>query len=77
MMKRFLAAVAVAWLGFVAPAFSANQASYVTPTSGPMSATTWTSTYLNPALLAIATCNWGSSAPTNGPGAAPSAYPLT
>jgi hypothetical protein len=36
-----------------------------------MSAATFTATYLNPALLALATCNWGPTAPANGPGSAP------
>lgn len=74
-MLRSLVAVAAIWLG-LAPAFAANQASIVTPTSGPMSAATFTGTYLNPALLAIFTCNWGPTAPFNGPAGAPATYQM-
>jgi hypothetical protein len=73
MKIRLASLLAALWLS-IAPALAANQAPYQTPTTGPMSASTFTATYLNPALLAIGTCNWGPTAPANGPGAAASTY---
>lgn len=55
-------------------AFASEQSSYVTPTSGPMSMSTFTASHLNPALRAIAACHNGSSAPANGPSSAPLTY---
>lgn len=69
-MKSIAAFFVSAWLAF-APAIAANQATIQTPTTGPLSATQFTTNYLNPALLAIWSCNWGTAAPANGPGAAP------
>jgi len=74
MKNRLISLLAACWLTFAPAAYAANQASVQTPTSGPMTAAQLTATYLNPALLALFTCNWGPSAPANGPGAAPSAY---
>lgn len=34
----------------------------------------FTANFLNPALLALFTCNWGPASPTNGPGAAPGLF---
>lgn len=55
---------------FAGQAFAAEQSSYQPPTAGPMSMATFVATYLNPALRALATCNWGTTAPANGPGSA-------
>lgn len=72
-ISGIVAALASFWIGIM-PAMADNQASIVTPTSGPMSASTFTGTYLNPALLAIQTCNWGTIAPANGPGGVPAQF---
>ncbi|WP_027517891.1 hypothetical protein [Bradyrhizobium sp. WSM1417] len=72
-LQRLLGAVCAALL-LVAPLRAAEQSSYVTPTAGPMSMATFTATYLNPALRALAACHNGSSAPANGPSSAPMAY---
>jgi hypothetical protein len=53
-----------------APARADNQSTVVMPTTGPMSMSTYSGTYLNPALLALFTCHIGSSAPANGPSSA-------
>lgn len=66
-MKRILLATVLLCLSSLM-SFGANQAPLQPPTTGPMSATTFTSSHLNPALLAIATQNWGPSVPANGPG---------
>jgi hypothetical protein len=68
-LQRLCSAIAAAWL-MAAPAGAAEQASYQAPTSGPMNMSTFVGTYLNPALRALATCNWGSTAPANGPSSA-------
>lgn len=72
-MKR-IAAAALAIALAIAPAIGAEQSSIVTPTSGPHSATDFTTNYLNPALRALLGCNWGPAAPANGPSAAPALY---
>jgi hypothetical protein len=71
--RLFAGAIAAAVLA-LAPARAAEQASYVTPSAGPMSMATFTASYLNPALRAIAACHNGSSAPANGPSSAPLAF---
>lgn len=68
-LQRLSGAIAAVWL-MLAPAQAAEQSSYVAPTAGPMNMESFVGTYLNPALRALATCSWGSSAPANGPGAA-------
>jgi hypothetical protein len=73
-MQRLLGAICAGLLLLSLPAKAAEQNSYVTPSAGPMSMATFTATYLNPALRAIAACHNGSSAPANGPGSAPLAY---
>src|SRR4051795_117134 len=70
---RLLGALCAVLLSF-APARAAEQASYVTPTAGPMSMATFAGTYLNPALRALASCSWGTTAPVNGPSAAALPY---
>ncbi|MDA9511157.1 hypothetical protein XI09_42205 [Bradyrhizobium sp. CCBAU 11386] len=72
-LQRLCGALAAAWLT-LAPAAATEQASYVTPVSGPMTMAVFAGAYLNPALRAIATCHNGSSAPANGPSGAPLAY---
>jgi hypothetical protein len=67
-------AIAAALTIALATARAAEQASYVTPSSGPMSMATFAGSHLNPALRAIATCHNGASAPANRPGGAPLAY---
>lgn len=76
MMKRLIGALCAALLvgSFPLPSRAAEQASYVTPSTGPMSMATFASTYLNPALRALATCHNGSSAPANGPASAAAAW---
>lgn len=61
-------------LAMLLPVRAAEQSSYVTPVTGPMSMATFAGTHLNPALRAIASCHNGASAPANGPSAAPLAY---
>lgn len=56
------------------PAEAAQQASYVTPITGPMDMATFAGTHLNPALRAIASCHNGTAAPANGPSGSPLAY---
>lgn len=73
MMKR-LSAYLLALSLWATPALGANQASVQTPTTGPHSATDFTTNFLNPALLALFTCNWGPTAPINGPGVASMQY---
>lgn len=55
------------------PVRATEQASYVTPVTGPMNMATFAAG-LNSGLRAIASCSWGSSAPVNGPGAAALPY---
>ncbi len=73
LQKRLLGALCAALL-LVTPALAAEQSSYVAPTSGPMSMSTFAGTYLNPGLRALASCSWGSSASANGPSGAPLPY---
>lgn len=74
-MSRFCRALSLAFVCAVAsPAAFATQASIVTPTAGPMPMSTFTSNYLNPALLALASCFSGSIAPTDGPAGAVVTY---
>lgn len=73
-LQRLLGAIAAGLMLISLPAKAAEQSSYVTPTSGPMSMATFAGTYLNPALRAIASCHNGSSAPANGPSSTPLAY---
>lgn len=73
-ISRCLAGALAAALLLLGPVRAAEQASYVAPTAGPMSMATFAGTYLNPALRALASCHNGSSAPANGPAAAPLAY---
>ncbi|WP_152621369.1 hypothetical protein [Bradyrhizobium japonicum] len=73
-LHRFRSAL-YAWLLLAtSPLMAAEQSSFVTPIAGPMNMATFTTTYLNPALRALASCHWGASAPANGPGTAPIAY---
>jgi hypothetical protein len=72
-LQRLLGALCAVLL-LASPVRATEQASYVTPGAGPMSMATFVTTYLNPALRALAACHNGSSAPANGPGAAPAAY---
>jgi len=72
-LQGCLGAILTAWV-MLAPAIAAEQSTYVTPTSGPMSMSTFAGTHLNPALRAIASCHNGASAPANGPSGAPLAY---
>lgn len=73
LQKRLFGALCAALL-LVTPVMAAEQSSYVAPTSGPMSMSTFAGTYLNPGLRALASCSWGSSAPANGPSGAPLPY---
>jgi hypothetical protein len=73
-LKRLIGAICAGLMLLSLPARATEQASYVTPGAGPMSMATFVTTYLNPALRALAACHNGSSAPANGPGAAPAAY---
>jgi hypothetical protein len=68
-IKRIIAAMLAAW-SLLLPAQAAEQASYQAPTAGPMNMATFVGTHLNPALRALATCNWGPTAPANGPSSA-------
>lgn len=75
MMLLFRYLLALALLSPMAPGSArAGQSSYVMPDVGPMPMATFVDTYLNPGLLALGTCNSGSSAPANGPSAAPAQY---
>ena len=73
-LHRLAGAIGAAILLALVPARAAEQASYVTPEAGPMSMATFTGTYLNPALRALASCSWGTTAPTNGPSSAALPY---
>ena len=50
-----------------------EQSTFVMPTSGPMSMAGFVA-QLNPGLRAIASCNWGTAAPANGPSSAALPY---
>lgn len=67
-MTQRLLRIAALWLALVSPAI-AQQATLVTP--GPPLPMTALATFLNNAFLSVGSCNSGTSAPTNGPGAAP------
>jgi len=74
-LRRLIAGalpLALSILLAVAPVRAAQQ-SFVMPAAGPMSMATFVGTYLNPGLQSLATCSSGTSAPTDGPGAAPMA----
>lgn len=73
MLKRIFPLVLLA-LSMITPARADNQATTAMPTVGPMSFPTFISTYLNPAMRALHTCNFGASAPANGPGNVAEAY---
>ncbi len=72
-LQRLLGALCAVLL-LALPARAAEQASYVTPITGPMNMATFAGTYLNPGLRALATCSWGTSAPLNGPSSAALPY---
>lgn len=61
---------------FSLPVWATEQSNLVTPTAGPMSMSAFVGTYLNPAIRALGACNWGPSAPANGPGSAPLPYQM-
>lgn len=58
----------------VAPVYATEQSSIVMPTAGPMSMSTFISSYLNPGLSALSSCNWGPTQPNNGAGGSPSFF---
>jgi hypothetical protein len=70
--SRFLQALPLASLLLTVPA-RADQGTIVGPTVGPKTMIE-VMTVLNAAMLAIQSCNSGTSAPVNGPGAAAKAY---
>ncbi len=75
MMARTLQWIAgglIALFLSAAPALAA-QNSVVMPAAGPMSMATFVSTYLNPGLQSLFTCNIGATAPANGIGSAAAA----
>lgn len=72
-IQRLIGALGAA-LFFVTSALATEQASYVTPATGPMAMATFVTTYLNPGLRALASCSWGPTAPANGPASSPIAY---
>jgi hypothetical protein len=75
MLKRLLELVIAGALALAAaaPAF-ALQATISQPTSGPHSMADLNTNFLNPALLSLAGCSSGPTAPTNGPSGAPVLY---
>lgn len=73
-LQRLFGALSAALLLISSSAIAAEQASFVTPTSGPMNMATFAGTHLNPGLRAIASCSWGASPPANGPSGAPLVY---
>lgn len=73
-LSQRILAIVVSLLLLALPAKAVEQSSIVTPTTGPMSMATFAGTYLNPALRAIQSCNWGTSAPANGPSSLPIVY---
>lgn len=73
-MLKIFRALALGLALATSPALAANQAPTVMPLSGPMAFSVFLSTYLNPAIQAVLTCNWGPSAPTNGPSSSATAY---
>lgn len=72
-LQRLFGAIAAAML-LVSQALATEQSSYVMPDAGPMAMSTLVDSHLNPGLRAIASCNWGASAPANGPSGAPLPY---
>nr|WP_041756623.1 hypothetical protein [Bradyrhizobium sp. ORS 278] len=75
-MKLFKLAgtIAVAAMLALGPVHAAEQGSLVMPSAGPMSMATLINSWLNPGIRALASCNWGASAPANGPSSLPLAY---
>jgi hypothetical protein len=75
MLKRLLELVVAGALALAAaaPAF-ALQATISQPTSGPHSMADLNTNFLNPALLSLAGCSSGPTAPSNGPSGAPVLY---
>jgi hypothetical protein len=71
---RLVGALGAAILLALSPARAAEQASFELPNTGPHSMADLVDNYFNPAFRALASCSWGSSAPANGPGAAPISY---
>jgi hypothetical protein len=69
-MKRLLAFACASLLALLTLVADAAQNTIVLPVAGPMPMSTFVTTYLNPALRSLLTCNTGTSAPTNGTGAA-------
>jgi hypothetical protein len=74
MMRRWAAAALAAWWILCACLAQASQSSIVMPAAGPMSMATFVTSYLNPGLMAEATCSSGPTAPANGPGNATFQY---
>lgn len=77
-MKRLRSLIAAAAL-LIAQAIGggaamAAQNTVIMPTGGPMSMATFVTTYLNPGIQSLFTCNSGGSAPANGTGAAVETY---
>jgi hypothetical protein len=73
-VARNALSVAVVALALALPARAAEQGSYVIPDTGPKDMKTLVDTYFNPAFRALASCSWGTTAPANGPSAAPIVY---
>lgn len=73
-MLKILARLAGALALWSGVALADNQATYVMPLTGPMSFSQFNQNYLNPALLAVQTCNWGVAAPANGPSGTPQKF---
>jgi hypothetical protein len=71
--KTALLALAVAAV-IASPSRAAEQGSFVIPDAGPKNMATMVDGYFNPAFRALASCSWGTTAPTNGPGGAPIVY---
>lgn len=64
MLCRHIAGLLMLALALFAPA-RASQSSLVMPAAGPMSMSTFVSSWLNPALLSVTTFNSGATAPAN------------
>lgn len=73
-LQRLSGAIAAALLISFSAAKAAEQSSYVIPDTGPKTMATLIDNYFNPAFRSLAGCSWGSSAPANGPAAAPMVY---
>lgn len=72
-LQRLLGALCAGLMLVPLQAKAAEQSSYVTPVVGPMNMAAFAGT-LNSGLRALASCSWGATAPTNGPGGAPLPY---